>query len=247
MPPAATSVRSDRSWPVRVLRRGVGLVVVLGLLLAVAFGVAWAVTPGVADAEQRVAERLAEHGGTPLAGELPSRVAAALLATEDSHFADHIGIDWRGALRAPVGLVTGTDQGGSTVHQQLARVLYEDGATDVVAKGRAVALAVKLDRAWTDEQILRMYLDSVYFGHGFYGISAAAEGYFGLPPDRLDWAQASLLAGLVQAPSAYDPFQHPERAAGRQAHVLDRLVAVGAFEPAEADDIASRQWGLVGR
>ena len=91
------------------------------------------------------------------------------MATEDSHFRSRLGIDWRGVLRAPLGLLTGRDQGGSTIHQQLARVVCEDGATDVPAEIRAVTLAVTLDVTWGDEEILRMYLDSVYFGQGFHG------------------------------------------------------------------------------
>ncbi|MGY2065192.1 biosynthetic peptidoglycan transglycosylase [Blastococcus sp. SYSU DS0619] len=244
--PSEKSARRSRSRAVRWLRRGGRALAALLVVLTAGFAVGWAATPGVGDAGQRMAERLAELGGTPLAAEVPPRIAAALLATEDSHFHEHPGIDWRGVLRAPLGLVTGEDQGGSTIHQQLARVVYEDGATDVPAKVRAVVLAVKLDAAWSDEEILRMYLDSVYFGHGFHGVRAAAEGYFGLAPDQLDWAQATVLVGLVQAPSAYDPFAHPERAAARQSHVLDRLVAVGALDRAEADDIATRPWGLAG-
>ena len=246
VPSVEEPVRRRRSGVTRWLRRGGRAVAVLLVVLTVGFAVAWVATPGVDDAEERVAERLAEHGGIPLAADVPPKIAAALLATEDSHFHDHPGIDWRGVLRAPLGLLTGEDQGGSTLHQQLARTLYEDGATDPVAKARAVVLAVKVDRAWSDAEILRMYLDAVYFGHGFYGIRTAAEGYFGLAPEELEWAQATVLVGLVQAPSAYDPLVHPERAAARQEHVLDRLVAVGALERAEADDIATRPWGLVG-
>lgn len=240
---SAPSVRPVRG--ARLLRRGrrvLGGLVVLAVLLV---GVAWIATPGVDDARARVDARLAAFAGTPLDGEVPPRIAAALLATEDSHFADHIGIDWRGALRAPVGLVSGRDRGGSTLHQQLARVLYEDGATDPLAKARAVVLAVKIDRGWSNLDILRMYLDAAYFGHGFYGVDAAAQGYFALPPADLDWAQASMLVGLVQAPSAFDPLVHPERAKARQSHVLDRLVDVGTLRRDEADAIAVAPWRLV--
>ncbi|RBY86508.1 hypothetical protein DQ241_13400 [Blastococcus sp. TF02A-30] len=240
-----TTERLRRPSPrlARIGRRVLLAVVAVAVLVV---GTTWALTPGVDDARARVDARLSAFGGAALSGDVPPRIAAALLATEDSHFADHIGVDWRGALRAPLGLVTGDDLGGSTLHQQLARVLYEDGATDPLAKARAVVLAVKLDRGWTDEQILRMYLDAAYFGHGFYGIEAAAEGYFGLAPAELDWAQASVLVGLVQAPSAYDPLVHPELAAARQAHVLDRLVDVGELDRDTADEIATEPWGLVG-
>ncbi|MDP5182741.1 biosynthetic peptidoglycan transglycosylase [Blastococcus sp. BMG 814] len=246
MPPAPVASRPRRSRGARLRRAGLRLLAGLLVLLFAAFAVGWAVTAGVADAEQRVAARLDAFGGTPSTGEVPQRIAAALLATEDSRFGSHPGIDWRGALRAPLGVVLGRDLGGSTIQHQLARVLYEDGATDAGARARSVVLAVKLDQAWRDEQLLRMYLDAVYFGHGFYGVQAAAEGYFGLAPEELDWAQATVLVGLVQAPSAYDPFEHPERAAARQAHVLDRLVAVGTLSRAEADGIAAEPWHLTG-
>lgn len=234
--------------PVRAprLRRFGRRVLVAAVLLAVLLvGAGWATTPDVGDARARVDARLAAFDGAALEGEVPVRLAAALLATEDSRFADHVGIDWRGALRAPLGLVSGSDRGGSTLHQQLARVVYEDGATDPLAKARAVVLAVKIDRAWSNVDILRMYLDAAYFGHGFYGVGAAARGYFGLDPAELDWAQASMLVGLVQAPSAFDPLVHPERARARQAHVLDRLVDVGTLDRAEADQVAVTPWRLV--
>jgi penicillin-binding protein 1A len=90
-----------------------------------------------------------------------------------------------------------------------------------------------------------MYLDDGYYGHGFYGLTAAASGYFGVEPADLSWAQATLLAGLFQAPSAYDPFTHRDLAAARQAHVLNRLVAVGTLSRSRADQIAAQSWHLV--
>jgi penicillin-binding protein 1A len=244
--PNLTQQRSaPASRPATALRRARRALVALVVVALLPFGAAWATTPGVDDARARVDARLAAHAGTALGGEIPPRIAAALLATEDSHFADHIGIDWRGALRAPLGLVSGEDRGGSTVHQQLARVVYEDGATDPLAKARAVVLAVKLDCAWSNEELLRMYLDAAYFGHGFYGVDAAARGYFDAAPGDLDWAQATVLVGLVQAPSAYDPLAHPELAKARQAVVLERLVDVGTLAREDADRIAATSWRLV--
>ncbi|OMQ16090.1 hypothetical protein A7K94_0204865, partial [Modestobacter sp. VKM Ac-2676] len=213
-----------RPWWARLVRRLIAAALVLAVLGVALLGVAWVVTPEVGDARERVTERLAEAGATPLAGELPERVVAAVLATEDSHFADHIGIDWRGALRAPIGAVTGEDLGGSTLNQQLAKNVYEDGAAGVLDRVSAVVLALKLDAEWSKEDLLRMYLDDAYLGHGFTGVVDAAQGYFGRAPDELSWTQASLLAGLLQAPSAYDPLQHPERArpAGARARPAGR-------------------------
>jgi membrane peptidoglycan carboxypeptidase len=238
--PAAT-----RRRPRRVLRGVLEAGVALVVLVAVLFGAAWLSTPGVGDARDRVDAVLAEHGGTPLGEELPARVVAAVVATEDSRFADHDGLDWRGLLRAPLGLVTGRDLGGSTLDQQLVKNLYQGGDDDPVSRARSVALAVKLDAGWSKDDILRMYLDAAYFGHGFWGVTAAGEGYFGLEPGQLSWAQASLLAGLLQAPTAYDPVAHADRAAARQGHVLDRLVDVGALTRAQADDVGRESWDLV--
>ncbi|WP_051684174.1 biosynthetic peptidoglycan transglycosylase [Blastococcus sp. URHD0036] len=230
----------------RLVRRlaATGLVGVLLLLVLTAS--AWLATPGVGDARERADALLAAHGAPALEGELPDRVVAAVLATEDSRFAGHAGIDWRGALRAPWGVLTGEDLGGSTLDQQLAKNLYEDGANDALARLGSVVLAVKLDAHWTKDELLRMYLDSAYFGHGFTGVTAASEGYFGLAPGELSWSQASLLAGLLQAPSAYDPLEHPDRAAARQEHVLDRLVDVGALSRADADELGPASWDLLG-
>jgi penicillin-binding protein 1A len=79
-----------------------------------------------------------------------------------------------------------------------------------------------------------MYLSAIYFGNGYYGVLAASEGYFGLPPDQLSWAQASLLAGLPQAPTMLDPLQHLALARQRQSYVIDRLVATGVLTRAQA-------------
>ena len=232
--------------PRRLLRAGVSAVLGIVLLAAAVLGVAWVATPGVGDARERVAAHLARHGATALDGAVPARVADALTATEDSRFADNDGVDWRGVARQPWGLVTGQDLGGATLEQQLVKNLYEDGRNGPVEKVREVALALKIDDGFSKAQILRMYLDDGYYGHGFYGLVDAAEGYFGVAPSQLSWAQATVLAGLFQAPSAYDPLEHPDLARARQAHVLDRLVAVGTLTRSEADAVATADWGLVG-
>jgi membrane peptidoglycan carboxypeptidase len=89
-----------------------------------------------------------------------------------------------------------------------------------------------------------MYLDTAYFGHGYYGVSAASAGYFGRPPADLDWQQAALLAGLVQAPTAYDPTVHPALALSRRAHVLGRLAATGYLTAGQASALAATSLGL---
>jgi membrane peptidoglycan carboxypeptidase len=227
------------------LRRFGRALAALVVTLAVLLGIAWVVTPSVDDAQQLVSAELAANGGTPLQGDVPDDLALALIATEDSRFEHHIGIDAIGAVRAGWGALTGNDEGGSTLDQQLAKNLYAGGQQGVSDRVQSVVLALKLDAAWSKDQLLRMYLDDGYYGHGLYGLTAATEGYFGVEPADLSWPQATLLAGLFQAPSAYDPFLHPDMAATRQAHVLDRLVAVGTLSRTEADAIGAESWDLL--
>jgi penicillin-binding protein 1A len=161
-------------------------------------------------------------------------VSEAIVAAEDGTFYSNEGIDAPGVIRALWGWFTGVDEGGSTITEQLAKALYTGGRTSVTDRVAQVALALKLDGHYTKPAILSMYLSAIYFGNGYYGVLAASEGYFGLSPDRLSWAQASLLAGLPQAPSRLDPVQHLALARQRQSYVLDRLVATGVLTRAQA-------------
>jgi len=211
------------------------LLLVLALIPAVVAVALWPLTPSVADAEQRVATRLAAHGATdPHAVARPNRVGTAIIATEDSRFYAHHGLDALGVVRAAAGFARGSsDPGGATLDQQLSKNLYTSNS--VLAKVKQVELSFKLEAQYSKPEILEMYLSEVYFGEGHYGLPAAARGYFGVAPASLTWGQASVLAGLVQAPSAYDPLHHLALAKKRQRHVLDRLVAVGALSRAGAD------------
>jgi len=242
---APTVPQPDERRPRRVLRRIGRVLGALLLTLCALLGTAWVVTPSVDDAQQRVSAELAAHGAAALQGDVPEKLALALIATEDSRFASHLGVDPIGVVRSAWGAVSGLDQGGSTLDQQLAKNLYADGRQSFTDRIQSVVLALKLDATWSKDEVLRMYLDDGYYGHGFYGLTAATEGYFGVEPADLSWAQATLLAGLFQAPTAYDPFLHADLAAARQAHVLDRLVAVGTLTRADADDIAAAGWGLL--
>jgi membrane peptidoglycan carboxypeptidase len=194
-------------------------------------------SPPVASAPDRVEAILSEHHAQSDGGAIPARVAAALLATEDSRFYSDPALDPRGVVRALWGVATrnGND-GGATIELQLAKMLYIHG-TDPGSELRQVGVAFRLDQRFSKDRILAMYLDAAYFGDGAYGIVDAAQHYFGLPADALSWSQASLLAGLVQAPSNYDPHGHLHLARQRQAHVLARLVATGRLTSAQAKQI----------
>jgi penicillin-binding protein 1A len=192
--------------------------------------------PGVGDAEARVEAILAREGGQALALPPPARLGAAVVSTEDENFYANPLFDVAaGAGRAAVAaLGTAEDPGGSTIAQQLAKRLYPHGG-GLPGTLEEIGLGVKLSLSYSHEQVLGMYLNSVYYGNGYWGEKAAAEGYFGVSPRRLTWGEAAMLAGLPQAPSAYDPLVHPALARARQRHVLDQLVVNGHLSAAAAD------------
>jgi membrane peptidoglycan carboxypeptidase len=182
--------------------------------------------PGVGDATARVEHILALHHGTAARWPPPHKLGAAVVAVEDEHLYSGFLINvLDGAGRATLATVAGSsDPGGSTISQQLAKVLYGRG-NGLGAKLSEIGVGIKLSLRYTPSQILVMYLNAVYYGNGYWGDVAATRGYFHTTPDALNWAEAAMLAGFLQAPSAYDPLQHYSLAKQRQRHVLDQLVA----------------------
>jgi len=225
-----------RRWP-RLLARLLAVVVALLLALGAAGVVYLSTLPGVGDAEARVAGVLRPTRGSDTGLPVPPRVGRAVVAIEDERFYSHHGIDLVGMLRAAhVDLAHGSPlQGGSTITQQLAKALYVTDNHTPGAKLRMMGLAIKLELRYSKAEILEMYLNSIYYGDGQWGVAQASHTYVGRSPRALDWAQASLLAGLPQAPSAYDPTRHFTLAHARQRQVLDALVRTGALSPATAD------------
>jgi membrane peptidoglycan carboxypeptidase len=221
---------------VRGLRRALQAVCGLLVLVVTAAVATYALTPSVADARARVRALSRRDGASHLGVPVPQRFAESIVASEDSRFYSVPGVDPVGIARAAWMTVTasGVDPGGSTLSQQLAKQLYTHGRTGLRNDAEQVALAVKLNLHYSKVQILHMYADTVYFGHGFYGLYDASCGYFAVPPQQLTLGQASLLAGLVQAPSAYDPLRHPALARARQRYVLGRLAATGRISATRA-------------
>ena len=209
--------------------------ITLILLALIAFGALLAVTPAVGNAPQLARAQARAHHVVYPGPEVPARFAASLVATEDHRFYSEPGIDVFAIGRVTASYLTGGgDQGGATLYQQLAKVLYTSGRSGLKVEAEQVALAVKLYLTYSKQQILRMYAGVVYFGNGYYGLGAASCGYFGVRPARLSWPEAALLAGLVQGPTADDPVTHPATARAREVHVLGRLVATGVLTPAQA-------------
>jgi hypothetical protein len=236
-PPAyRRPARERRRRGRRLLRWAVAAIGSVVLLAAVAFGGLMLATPSVGNAEELVqAQDLAHHAAYP-GPPVPARFAESLVATEDKRFYAEPGIDFFAVARVGFGYLTGHfNQGGATLYQQLAKLLYTRGESTVPDEAKQVALAVKLYLAYSRPQILQMYADVVYFGNDDYGLAAASCGYFGVPPSGLSWPQAAMLAGMVQGPSLDDPLTHPANARAREIHVMGRLVATGKLSRAQAD------------
>ncbi len=208
------------------------------LLVAVlAFVTIWNVTPGVSDARARTAAIVTGHDGISDNGIPPLKVSRAIVATEDSRFYSHHGLDPQSTVRGLYTFVTQGKLEGATINAQLAKLLYGGNRTGVWETTEEAMLAIKLDDKFSKRQILAMYLDAAYFGHQAWGVEKASRVYFGVPADQLSWGQASLLAGLVNAPTAYDPTAHLMLARSRQRHVLNRLVATHVLTPAQSNAV----------
>jgi membrane peptidoglycan carboxypeptidase len=184
------------------------------------------VLPGVGTAPEMVAAIVRAHHGELGRLPLPKKLAASIVAVEDEHFFTNIFLNvLDGVARAAVAsLEHRGDPGGSTIAQQLAKQLFPR-PPGFATSLEDFALGIKLSLAYSKSKILQMYLNAIYYGNGYWGDVAAAHGYFGVSPDRLSWAEAAMLAGLPQAPSAYDPLHHLSLAKRRQHHVLAQLVA----------------------
>lgn len=217
---------------------------VLGVAGVVLFGSSVATGPDVATLPAAVSGIDTAHHVMPASVAPSDRIARALVAVEDASFYSHDGIDTLALLRAAGGFVTGSDSGGSTIEVQLAHLAFPGPTSGFWGRVHRVTLALQMDTHFTKPAILSMYLDAAYFGHGYYGIVAASRGYFGVMPSQLSWSQAALLAGLVQAPSAFDPIDHPASAAARRGYVLQRLVAVGALTQSQAGALGQTSLGV---
>ncbi len=186
--------------------------------------------------DQQVFNIFREHR-TPVAlADVSPHVIRAVLAVEDERFYSHGGIDVRRIVGAAIANVRQGElaQGGSTITQQLARKAFLSDRKSFVRKAREAVLAVRLEWAYSKDAILEMYLNRIYFGRGFYGIEAGAQGYFGKAASDLALDEAALLVGLIPAPSAYAPPTHLARALARRTVVLGRMQTVGAITADEA-------------
>ncbi|HET6161116.1 MAG TPA: PBP1A family penicillin-binding protein [Dongiaceae bacterium] len=180
------------------------------------------------------------YGDSVRLADLPPYLPAAVLATEDRRFYSHWGLDLRGIARALyVNFRQGdTVQGGSTITQQVAKNLFLTPERSLHRKGQEMLLALWLERTFTKDQILELYLNRVYFGAGTYGVDAAAKKYFGRSARDVTIFQAAMLAGLLKAPSRFNPFNDKDLAKSRAELVIHNMVAAGSLTEGEADAIS---------
>jgi penicillin-binding protein 1A len=185
------------------------------------------ITTVYADDNRKIAEFFKERRIVIPLKDMPRTLIDAFVAAEDSRFYKHQGIDFISIIRAFIkNLEAGTIvQGGSTITQQVTKSFLLTPERSYKRKLREAILAYRIDKAFSKDDILYLYLNQIYLGHGAYGVQAASENYFDKSVKDLNLAECAILAGLPQAPSKYSPFRHPERAKQRQIYVLNRMVA----------------------
>jgi len=237
--------RRRRRW--QVLRWLLGFALALVMLAVIAFGVLFALTPSVSNAPALArAIDHAHHAAYP-GPPMSALFAESLVATEDHRFYSEPGVDIYAIARVVASQLTGHgDQGGATLFQQLAKMLYTPGQGGFSVEVKQVILGIKLDLTYSKATVLRMYADVAYYGHGYYGLAQASCGYFGTTPAGLTLPEAATLAGLVQGPSADDPIAHYARGRAREAHVLGRLASTGKITQAQATAAYAKGLPLVG-
>jgi penicillin-binding protein 1A len=239
-----------------ILATGIGLVLVVVALL---IGAYYYVAPSLPQAAElrdiriqvpmqvysrdgRLISEFGEMKRTPIEYEdLPPLLIKAVLATEDEHFFEHPGIDYRGVIRGVLAeLGIGPEVGGSTITQQVPRQLevmrragLNDGFDRIVAKYKEWILAYRMEQEFTKEEILELYLNTSFYGQRSYGVATAAQEYFGKSLDQLSISEIAILAGIPQRPSQWNPVASTDNAARRRTYVLRRMSETGAINDAE--------------
>jgi len=239
-----------------LIARALGIVLVLiafsaiyGLCLLHALAEKLPAVDNIASLTSRSETRILSEDGALLAhfqsqfrhpvrlAEISPFLIDATIATEDSRFYEHSGLDYRGIGRALLSNMIHGDavgQGGSTLTQQLARTLYLSPDKTLRRKMEEALLARKIEERYTKSQILEAYLNTVYYGNGAYGAEAASRRFFGKPAKQLTLGEAALLAGLPQRPVALSPIQHLDAALRRRERVLSRMVTAGKITQGQA-------------
>jgi penicillin-binding protein 1A len=191
------------------------------------------------DVDGKIYSRLAGANRLKVSlSEVSPFLVTAVLAREDARFYEHKGIDWRGILRALVRDITSgsAKEGASSITQQLARNSLPLGGRTLSRKILEAMVALRIERQFSKQQILELYINRIYFGNGCYGVETASQAYFGKSASKLNLPEAALLAGLIRSPNRLSPLKNPEGAKTQRNIVLDRMVALKKLSAAEAED-----------
>jgi membrane peptidoglycan carboxypeptidase len=191
--------------------------------------------------EEKVASIREKEGYTALE-DLPDVYKNAVISVEDHRFYRHFGIDPIAISRAVLHDIQARRyvEGGSTITQQLAKNLYFTNEKEMTRKIAEVFMAFELEENYSKDEILELYVNSIYFGDGYYTAGDASRGYFGKEPEMMDEYECTLLAGIPNAPGRYAPTKSQELAEKRQYQVLKRMEACGYFSKEEAETVASQ-------
>ena len=190
----------------------------------------------------KLMDQIGEKRRTPVEYEnIPEVVISAFLAAEDDRFFEHPGFDYQGIARASMNLIlTGSrSQGGSTITQQLARVYFLTRERTFVRKAKELFLAVQIEREFSKEEILSLYMNKIFLGQRAYGVGAASEVYFGKSLQQINLAEAAMIAGLPKAPSALNPVSNPQNAETRRSYVLRRMLELDFIDSVQYDEAVS--------
>jgi penicillin-binding protein 1A len=200
------------------------------------------ITTVYSDDNRKIGEFFKERRIVIPLSQMPDILKKAFVAAEDSRFYTHQGIDILSIFRAFYkNIEAGTIvQGGSTITQQVTKSFLLTPERSYVRKIKEAILAYRIDKKFSKDEILFLYLNQIYLGHGAYGVEAASENYFGKSAKDLNLAECAILAGLPQAPSRYSPFKHPERAKQRQIYVLNRMVEDGFITNIQATEAVNK-------
>src|SRR6478672_5846957 len=191
----------------------------------------------VYDVDGKIYSRLAGANRLKVSlSEVSPQFIAAVLAREDTRFYEHKGIDWRGVLRALARDVVSRSakEGASSLTMQLARNSLPLGGRTFRRKLLEAMVSLRIEREFTKQQILELYVNRIYFGSGCYGVETASQAYFGKNASKLNLSEAALLAGLIRSPNRFSPLKNPEGAAIQRNAVLDRMVELKKVSGAEA-------------
>ncbi len=198
---------------------------------------------------QKIGEFFNERRVVVSLSQMPARLKNAFVAAEDDRFYQHKGVDLLGIFRAFLkNLEAGSIvQGGSTITQQVTKSFFLSPEKSFERKIKEAILAYRIDKTFSKDEILFLYLNQIYLGNGVYGVQAASQSYFGKDVQELTLAECAILAGLPPAPSRYSPARHPERARNRQIYVLNRMVAEGYITNVEATEALNQPWEIQSR